>query len=390
MDDWIASVGTGWCERPVHVPRAWHDPPLDPDRLFALTVRASTPFRAGFRFQAVTDVRFATEAGTIPAPGELLPDGTDATWEAYRLRLPAGVTRGGLRVTVTQPLWLDFPLWSRVRDIIRPLWETVGYPVLPVVAEVDHGHHHRSGSQRDLGSTVLTFVLRGRVTTLVHDAPDAPAAEKWDTTAGGVIHLPAGTRFAEEYDADVVTLRLRIPAHGGLAAASVFELVNNMIDTRRTIDTVPYVDQTVLRDDNGGLAVVPDLADTGESFRELLAASNLPRVTRILWTRRVSACGLEPAPAPRDEIPPHGGQLVRPRERPVRMPQTDGAMWAVNGHVFAVAGDSADSILDRLRGGETVPVDRLWDRSGPTEGVSALLSRLHALRGIDLVEENGR
>ncbi|ADD43053.1 hypothetical protein [Stackebrandtia nassauensis] len=394
MDDWIASVSKGWRTQPVHVPHAWHDPPLDPDRLFALTVRASLPFRAGFRFQAVTDVRFSTATGIISAPGDLLPDDSDANWEAYRRRLPDDITGPGFRITVTQPLWLDFPLWSRVRDLVRPLWESVGYPVLPVAAEINHGGGHRTGHPplRDSGNAVLTFVLRGRLTTQVFesDAPDEPAAEKWDTSTGGVVYLPAGTRFADNHDADCVTLRLRIPADRRLASASVFDLVNNMIDSRRISDKVPYVDQDALRYDHGGLATVPGLADTGHAFRELVATSNLPRIMRILWTRRVSACGLEPAPAPRHEISLYREQLVRLREQPVRMPQADdSAMWAVNGHVFAVEGSAADHILDRLRGGEAVRVGALWGQAGPTGGITALLSKLHALRGIDLVKENG-
>jgi hypothetical protein len=115
---------------------------------------------------------------------------------------------------------------------------------------------------------------------------------------------------------------------------------------------------------------------------ELARGPALARELAILWAKRVSACGLEPVPAPLGiELAP--GDRVRrdPRTEIVRMRRHGESIWAVNGHAFALRG-TGERALRRIvasleRGGGRV--DALCRGDAGVHAVLEMLAELRAL-----------
>ncbi|WP_433181805.1 hypothetical protein [Actinoallomurus sp. CA-150999] len=378
---WDTLADRHWDRTPVVLPGREDEPPVDAGRAFDVAVAAAAPFRAGTRFRALPDVRFFTAAGRIRAPGDRLPGPDDPTVDHYLKRLDGEPSL----LAVEQPLMLDAALWSQVRDLIRPLWQRVGFPVLPVVAELTIG----DGLDRDDGPAdasthaVLTWVLRGRMEVRVESAPPAGPRETLRVEPGDVLYRPGGRRVQESHQDGCLALHLRIPMDPRLPSAAVTGLVADLLQARRADGgRVPYLPFPPPRDPDGVVTPIAPLVAAGEALSGAAGDPELNRILRVQWARRVSACGLEPVPdpgAPAALTPDH---LVRLTGEVIRMPDGPGAaLWAVNGHVFAVRGTSADGLLDRLRTPVTV-----GELTAGGDGLLPLLHRLSALRGIEVLE----
>ncbi|MBD9724226.1 hypothetical protein IHE70_13535 [Streptomyces sp. ID-01-6.2a] len=357
---------------------------VDADRAYTTMVEAARPFRAGTRFQALPDVRFHVEDGRIRAPGDLLPGPRDTTAERYAERLDRRLAGRGRLFVVEQGLMLDPPLWARVRSLVTPLWERVGCPVLPVVAELVLGE----GIAESDGSphSPLIWVLRGSLTATARDS--GPAL---DAGAGDLLHWPADRPHTLTFGPRTMALRLLVPRDPRLATAAVTAVVAGLVHARRDQDRVPYLPYPPdgpHAPDVPCMPDVPELASTAELVREVTATPRLGRLLSALWARRVSAAGLEPAPDARPPVRLSPDDRLRPASAVVRMPLDDGQtwLWAVDGHAFSLRGTLGERVLGRLRQGDTPTVRDLCAVAGPghDEAVVALLEKLYTLRGVDV------
>ncbi|MFF9243441.1 hypothetical protein ACF1AY_10460 [Streptomyces sp. NPDC014776] len=360
---------------------------LDAGRAYGVMVEAAHPFRAGTRFRALPDVRFLVEGGRIRTPGDLLPGPEDGTAEQYADRLDARLRGNGRLLAVEQPLLLDHALWAQVRDLVVPLWERIGHPVLPVVTELalGGGITDDDGLRREPVHAALVWVLSGSVTAVPAREQDGPTTT---ARAGELLHWPAGRPHALRYGPRSLALRLLVPADTRLLTEAVKDVVAGMLHERRGHDQVPYLSYPPPGTE-ARAPEVPELAETGAGLREVTGEDRLGLVLRVLWARRASAAALEPAPAPRGPVRLAPGDRVRPASPVVRMPLDEGQgwIWAVDGHAFSLRGTLGDRVLDLLRKHGACTVADLCAAAGPgrEHQVVALLEKLHALRGVDTV-----
>ncbi|MFE1295013.1 hypothetical protein [Streptomyces sp. NPDC058731] len=360
---------------------------LDAGRAYRVMVEAAHPFRAGTRFRALPDVRFLVEGGRIRTPGDLLPGPEDGTAEQYADRLDARLCGNGRMLAVEQPLLLDHALWAQVRDLVVPLWERIGHPVLPVVTELALGEGITDGDglRREPVHAALVWVLSGSVTAVPAHEKDGPTTT---ARAGELLYWPAGRPHALRYGPRTLALRLLVPADTRLLTEAVKDVVAGMLHERRGHDQVPYLSYPPPGTE-ARAPEVPELAETGAGLREVTGEDRLDLVLRVLWARRASAAALEPAPAPRGPVRLAPGDRVRPASPVVRMPLDEGQgwIWAVDGHAFSLRGTLGDRVLDLLRKHGACTVADLCAAAGPgrEHQVVALLEKLHALRGVDTV-----
>ncbi|MER7334173.1 MULTISPECIES: hypothetical protein [unclassified Micromonospora] len=385
---WDGFVDRCWGRAPAVVPAA--APVAVPDA-YRVMAWASAPFRSGTRFRVLPDVRFDTAAGRLRAPGELLPGAEDPDPDAYRKRLGAESAGRGWLLGVEQPLFLDFDLWARVRDTVSALWRRVGYPVLPVGAELAFG----DGVSRDRGlarasrHAVLAWVLRGRLRVRFPDTGTAAIR----AGAGQLAYWPAGLRHAETYEDDCLALLLRVPSDSRLPVGAVHDTVVELAGAGPAAEqAVPYLPVPAAAGGPGGVLTPAPLARAAAAVRELSGGPELTRTLRTRWTARVSAGGLEPVPEPREPVRLSAGHRVRRTAEVIRVRDgRSGWIWAVNGHAFAVQGD-AGPLLRRLRAGRVARVDDLCgltEDGRPDPGALALLTTLYRLRGVEVLAGHG-
>ncbi|WP_284435619.1 hypothetical protein [Streptomyces sp. TUS-ST3] len=358
---------------------------VDAQRAYAAMVQAARPFRAGTRFRALPDVRFLIDDGRIRAPGELLPGPHDTSPQQYAERLDKELQSPGRLLVVEQPLMLDHVLWGQVRSLVVPLWERVGYPVVPVVTELLLGERItqcRGLATEPLYST-LTWVLHGTVTATPQDAPAQAALT---AEPGDVLHWPAGRPHQVRFGPRTLALRLLVPRDPRLLTAAVKDAVAKIVHEQESPGYVPYLpfppSEAPTPPD------VPELARMARLLHETTEGDQLDQALKAAWARRVSAAALEPAPDTRPSVPLKPGDRLRAASPVVRMPLDDGRtwLWAVDGHAFSVRGTLGERVLEQLHQGDTPSVQQLSTLAGPGRETSviALLEKLYALRGVDV------
>ncbi|PCG82134.1 hypothetical protein CIB93_31705 [Streptomyces sp. WZ.A104] len=405
--DWELFGQRHWDRSPARLPA---EPPVALDRIHALTVESCAPFRAGTRFWVMPDVRFLVGDGRLRAPGALLPDTGDPTLDAYLDRLDADVSGQGYLLTVSQPLLLDHALWSAVRDAISGLWRQVGWPNLPLAAEVligDRFTQHTGAAERPTHAA-LTWVLRGRMDVRLWDErggpppeaiadPDRPVegVRTLSAGAGELLYWPGDQRHVDTYGDRCVALRLRVPVDRGLPFTALRDLLADLVHRGQGNDeTVPYFPfgaGTRIDDEDG---VLPRLTALGDELRTAVTGEQLHRTLRVRWAALRSAAGLEPIPVPREGVGITRRTRFRRTSEVVRMP--DGPrqeVWAVNGNVFTLPAAASDRAYAALGDGEETGADEVCralgagDEDRTERTVLALLDKLYRLRGIDVVEE---
>ncbi|MFD6205161.1 hypothetical protein ACWCQF_23370 [Streptomyces rubiginosohelvolus] len=408
--DWELFGQRYWDRRPV---RLHARPPFGLDAVHPLNVASCAPFRAGTRFWVMPDVRFLVGDGWLRAPGALLPDTTDPSLDAYLDRLDSDSGRQGYLLTVRQPLLLDHALWSAVRDTVSGLWRQVGWPNLPVVAEVLTGDRFTQhvGATEAPTHAALTWVLRGRMDVRLWDEhggpPPAdiadpgravPGVRTLSAGAGELLYWPGDQRHVDTYRDRCVALRLRIPVDRTLPFTALRDLLADLVhagqDNDETVPYFPFGPGTGIDDPDG---VLPRLTGLGDDLRTVVDGEHLRRTLRIRWAALRSAAGLEPIPVPREGVPITRSTRFRRTGEIVRMP--DGPaheVWAVEGNVFTLPRAAGDRVYAALGDGEETGADEVCralaagddDRNAAT--VLALLDKLYRLRGIDLAEEGAR
>lgn len=358
--DWLDTIEQTWNESPIRLPAATVP---DLERVYQVLLTAVEPFRAGTRFLALPDVRFFLDGKHIAAPGDLLPDPSDPIVDRYLGRM----NDRAYVLTAEQPLFLDFPLWSQVRDLIAPLWQRVGVPVLPVISEVSVLHSQSFVCEPTHAG--LAWVLHGDIRVDLEN-------ESLHGTAGDLLYWPGECSRATVSGAGGVLLLLRIPVDRRLVTAAVKDAIAALLQRRRGADSVPYLPYPPDHNDGGTLPYVDPLARTRAELTEIDNGHELERVLLLQWAKRVSAGGLEPVPSPRSgDLTP--GQRVRLSSGVTRMPNGEKDwIWAVNGHAFSVRGVAAEDLAARLLHGDTVTVD--------DDAALPLFQKLYGLRAIDV------
>jgi hypothetical protein len=333
---------------------------ISPDRAWRAVVEASAPFRLGLRYRAVPDVRLYTGDALIPGPGDRLPGPDDHSFDHYLARLAGdGVPAGGFQLIVTDPLVLDFALWSEVRDLVRGLLARIGAPVLPVICELVLGTFARTprGFTRRMRCAMATAVLAGQLRTRIWNRAwqrspneirdfDAHRPDQIVTARpGDVVYVPADRWHLDEALAPCLALRLWIPSAGSNTGAEVAQVVSELAAERLGVDgAAPFVP---LAARGPTRAAPPELRRTGRCVSELARGPELARELAIRWARRVSACGLEPVPAARSIALPAAARVRRDPGTPiVRMRWRGESIWAANGHGFTLR--SGERALHRI------------------------------------------
>lgn len=386
MTAWVDPVVERWQREPVQLAAPT---PVPRQRAFEAIRTACAPFRAGTRFRALPDVRFRTAEGQLRAPADLLPD--DGDLRQYQDRLGSGY-----QLVVEQPLLLDFPLWSAVRDEISPLWRQVGWPTLPVVVElvVADDHTDVEAMTRAPTHATLIWVLDGDLQVRLlppgtDPTLDPPAAA--DTLAGkegDLLYWPAGQRPLIEYGSRAAVLSLRIAQDPRLAVAAVHDLLGTLAAPRAGYDgTVPYLEFPPPAE------IAAPLAAVGTAVRDVLAEPRIETVLRQQWMKCRSAAGLLPPPAPRPQPGLTPEDRVRVTSEIVTMPTgPDRWLCGMNGHSFELGGAAGRRLLDALRPGRLTTIAELCAEVGARDDSSrrvvlALLDKLHGLRGIMVAAE---
>ncbi|GLZ76459.1 hypothetical protein Afil01_12660 [Actinorhabdospora filicis] len=350
--NWSSFAEKHWEEGPALIAGS---PPVDPARAFTLLATSAEPFRTGSRHRVLPAVRFHQGDGRSAAPGDMLPaPGEDLTGYAARVAGP-----DGWLIEAEQPLFLDWPLWSAVRDLLDGLWREVGAPVAPVVAELTAGDAWSRAPGTGETHAMLTWVLAGRLRTRLGE-------ETLEAGAGDLLYWPAGTVHADEYTEPTLTLRVHVPTDPRMATMHARETLIELMDAGYGDDRVPYV----------GDGPFP-LARTVDLVSGIVDSGELTRLLRLRWAARRSAAGLDPAPAPRPPELPEDcrirvtGEVLRVRAG------NDGVVWAANGHAFTLRGSDAGRILRRLTARGTASTTDF-------PGAFALLQRLYQVRVIDM------
>ncbi|MFD7291822.1 hypothetical protein ACFV9W_00915 [Streptomyces sp. NPDC059897] len=325
---------THWAREPVVVTDA---PPLGLDRAdaHALLVAAATAEDTAATGQSGPEpLRLNTADGTLCRPGPLLPGRADRDLREYvaRLASAAPLDGDGWLLTATDPLHRDFSAWSRVRDALAGLWRYVGWPAVPVTAELSVGdRHHAAAESGDPGSASLTWVVDGELTVRVR--PEHTGTEyELRAAAGDLVHWPAGSRHLDHRTGPCTTLRVSVPARTASALPLITEAACGPERRRRTrADTPAALPHPLTARADGRLAIPTQLADSARLFTDRLADPDIEGDLLARWAGLRSAAGLNPAPPPRPAVP------LTARHRLLRVSEVirvatgpDDALWAAN------------------------------------------------------------
>ncbi|WP_326693649.1 hypothetical protein [Streptomyces sp. NBC_01766] len=387
--DWVNFAAYHWGKGPVVLPGGRS---VDPQRVHEVITAASAPFHAGTRVRAMPDVRFLTTRGRLPAPGSLLPTPADGDTESYLARLRTELPAEGALLTVRHPLLIDFGLWSRVRELLAGLWQQVGWPAVPVAAELTVGERYvrTSGAPGPAGAAHLTWVLTGAMTVRVWQDPDREWSE-FAVRAGELMYLPDGYRFADQYGDGVTTLRITVPARQTAALATVQDLLAERAQRQPEFAAGPaFLPFPAPTAPDGSVRSAEPLPATARLVGQLAHGPELERTLRNRWAARRSAAGLEPVPPPRAARDLGPGQRFRVTAEIFRMADGPGsAVWAINGHLLPVAGAAGERIPAALPPGRETTVDdlaRVLEVPPDSEGLRALTRALYRTRAIEPLE----
>ncbi|MEK0097775.1 hypothetical protein WDA79_04525 [Streptomyces sp. A475] len=383
---WKRFAEAHWGREPAAVPFA---PGLGPEQVYGVVAASCAP-----PAEDAPGIRFATATqGRLRDAGPLLPGGDDPDPDTYRDRLARQLGGSGWLLSARQPLWRDFELWARVHELVSGLWQAVGWPTLPVSAELALGERcaGRDAPAPRPGSFALTWVLGGTMTVRLW--PEHTGTEyQLAAAAGDLLYWPAGCRHLDHYLERCTTLRIVVPARRAAALTHVRGFVADRMQENPayagTPDTLPFPPPA---GPDGEIGAAGPVAGTGRLFARIAADQGTARELRVSWAARRSAAGLEPAPPPRPAVPLEPGLRVRASAELLRIPDGPGrAVWAANGHTLEVEGAGPERVRKRLRSGVALTIGELGRGSRMSAGaLIPLLSDLHRLRAIELVDGNG-
>ncbi|MGY0488710.1 hypothetical protein [Streptomyces sp. WG-D5] len=333
---------------------------------------------------APAPLRLATADGVLREPGRLLPGPADRDLAGYvgRLATAPQLDGDGWLLTVDEPLRRDFALWSRVRDMLAGLWRHVGWPAVPVSAELAVGdRHHALAESGDPDAASLTWVLDGELTVRVR--PEHTGTEyELRARAGDLVHWPAGSRHLDHRAGPCTTLRLSVPARAATAVPVVTEAVCALARGHRAPGELAAALPHPLPARADGRVTLPErLKDSARLLTDTLAAPEVERALVARWAGLRSAAGLKPAPEPRPAVPLTSRHRLQRVAEIIRVADgPDDALWSANGHVWAAPGRSADHVLAHLRTARRgTTVADLARASGHSEGSPRLQALLREL-----------
>ncbi|MER5955534.1 hypothetical protein [Streptomyces sp. NPDC001893] len=383
---WKRFAEAHWGREPAAVPFA---PGLGPEQVYGAVAASCAP-----PVEDAVGVRFATATqGRLRDTGALLPGRDDPGPDAYRDRMARHLTGSGWLLSVRQPLWRDFGLWAHVRELVSGLWRAVGWPALPVTAELALGEHctGRDAPAARPGSFALTWVLAG--TMAVRLWPEHTGTEyQLAAGAGDLLYWPARCRHLDHYLDRCTTLRIVVPARRAAALTHVRGLLADRMQEDLVYagapGALPFPPPAA---PDGEIGAAEPVAGTARLFAGLATGPGTARELRVSWAARRSAAGLEPAPPPRPAVPLEPGLRVRASAELFRVPDGPGrAVWAANGHTLTVEGVGPERVRNLLRSEAALTTRELGRGSRmPAGTLIPLLSDLHRIRAIELVDGDG-
>lgn len=370
--------------------------PLSAARAHELVVKAVEPFRAGTVYGALPKVRLHTSRGWLGAPGRLLPGAHDTSAERYLARAERELALPGLLLSVHRPLHLDYALWAAVRDALAGLWRTVGWPCLPVEAELTEarGFTWDRGMGAPSEHAVLLWVLEGDLEVTLWPGAEGEPMEL-AAAAGELLYWPDGYRSQERHAERCVTLRVHVPRAPRLAMAAVRTLLADAVHDRLGRDgSVPLLPLPAPTASDGRAPVAQVLEQVGEAAGAVMKDEHLARALRVRWAALRSAAGLDPAPPPRPTAPPAPGRRIEVVRDIVRIPDGPNRwIWAAEGHAFPVGGSAGARLAEHLVPGRNLTSSQLCRSVGADEhntAVLALVTKLAGLRAVELLDEETR
>lgn len=376
---------------------------IDLRRCFATMATAAEPFRSGLRMRAVPNVRFFTEAGRVPGPGDLLPGPEDHDLTAYadrlrddgRLRTDDG--SASWLLTVDDPLVIDVALWLAFRDFLDGLWRLVGHPVLPVSVQfaLGHGYTRRDRVALPPEAAGLMWVLHGnceirlwREGARTDPDPERPNLVLHGRT-GDLLTWPADFRVAEVFADECLVVKLSVYGAGRSALANVKNLLAVLIEESPDYveQNVPYLPSPAPADPDGSVPVVERIDQIGSLLHQVTRGGHLRQRLGGQWARLRSASGLEPVPQPLPDSTLEHDDRIRVVSEIFRLPEEgERALWAVNGNLLPVAGAAAERIRDVLPRGLEIGISELCRAVGAGERNQAVLSLLRKLHRLHAVQ----
>lgn len=346
-------------------------------------VRACRPFRHGTRFDALPNVRFGIDGARIAAPGDSLPASADHSVSAYWRRMAATWAASTIELRIDEPLWLEYPLWSAARKVLRAATGPTQVPLLPVSSTLvslnSPAETRRRGTgsaTRDLVQVMLSGSSRWRF-----------CGEDITVEPGEVLFVPADAEDAWCLTSQAFWLELKIPR----PAPSDFDaeaeaMMVRLLEAAGQDDGIRT--NLPLPAPCGEHGALSPLSDLGRVARQLAAGrlhGALRQALEVSWLQRISAHALEPVPMPAEPDRLRRSDRVRlcPDSVVRRRVGEHGWLLAVNGHVQVMPNTQVLTRLWRqLCSGEVHRVGDLIDRKDEAGTILNVLNRLLAQRGL--------
>lgn len=333
-----------------------------PGELFPQIRSICGPLRAGVRFRDLPAAQLWVEGGKVNRFGPLLPQAKEDE-EDYRTRLAAaGHQRFALRIVepwARSPMW-----WAWMRDLMQPIWEERGQPVIPTDTELVYSHGLAPPARRAEDQEAYTWVLDGA--TVPARTTDGP----WHT---------APQENAEIVGAPTaIWQRLLIGTDSRRVVAVAAETISNDLTAESDPAPTPYTPWERYGSE------VPALREVSARITAAVGDKGHARRLMAQWLRRSSACGLEPVPPPRDALPALPPDLELRRRATVLHGQVDSELLcAANGHLFSVADAALADLIVRINQSATITVRGLT-QDWPEAVVCAVLTRLYRMHALEV------
>lgn len=320
------------------------------------------PLRSGVRFGDLPAAQVWVAGGKVNRLGPLLPEADEEEAEYCARLADAGHQRFALRIVepwARSPEW-----WAWMRDLIRPIWQERGQPVIPTDTELVYSHGLIPPARQADDQEAYTWLLAGAT------QPAWPAGGAWHTGPGEEPYV-VGAPVA-------VWQRLLLGTDSRRAVAVAAETISNELATDSEGSPTPYTPWKRYG------AEVPALREVSARIADAIEDEGHERRLMAQWLRRSSAGGLEPVPPPRNGLETIPPEMQFRRRATVLHGQVESELLcAANGHLFAVADTALADLIVRINGCATVAVSDLTEE-WPEAVVHAVLTRLYRMHALEV------
>lgn len=426
--DWDTFATELWEERVVHL-RAGAAPRFSEAAVFAAACRAATEQAARtYAHGARPPMQLTIERTQQRAVAAAAPRDEDGSFAGYQARMRQALAGRRYALVVSELHSFSYALWAEERRLLDELWRRLGLPLSGAITTLFHGNYEHTpvGVHRDRFGTML-FALRGRkrmrfwrqrpwredVSTLLDYQPYLAESLAVELAPGEALYWPSSYYHVGESvdDEPATSVNIGLPISQHHTSYFVDDLTVGVIDEQdlpderrretrlRAVAGSPLV-QPRWRASAGARQLSPrlppPLARALASVRALAEPSAARRHLQRTWLARLTASGLEPAPAalPRQRLP-RRATLRRAEGSALRWSAARGArgepllVCSGNGHTAeAPAGRALERLLRKLAAGEPVPLGPALAKLATPRAraqVRRLLEELVAFRALEVL-----